>query len=106
MVVNPYVFSPPNLTKFQYPLLCASCSLNSQDIEIDFIECRISDHSALEALHNLVSKYHKEGKKVKLKHLSEDCQVLLFKASPLFKEVIVADIDDPRYYVLSGDFAK
>lgn len=48
-----------------------------QNIEIDFVESRVSDHSALEAIFNLVNKYEAEGKSIKLRHLSEDCKVLL-----------------------------
>ena len=70
-------------------------------IEIDFIESRISDHSALEAIFNLVEKYEKAGKKVTLKHLSEDCKNLMAKASPKFLEVIKEDVDDPRYHVMA-----
>ena len=68
-------------------------------VEIDFVESRISDHSALEAIFNLVNKYEAEGKTIKLKHLSEDCKVLLYKSSPKFREVIVEAIDDPRYHL-------
>ena len=70
-----------------------------KQVEIDFVESRISDHSALEAIFNLVKKYEAEGKTIKLKHLSEDCKILLYKASPKFHEVIVEDIDDPRYHL-------
>ncbi len=70
-----------------------------QHIEIDFIESRVSDHSALEAIFNLVKKYEAEGKTIQLKHLSEDCKLLLSKASPKFKEVIIEAIDDPRYHL-------
>ena len=77
-------------------------------IEIDFIEARISDHSAIEAIFALVEKYQVAGKKVTLKHLSEDCKVLLYKASPIFKGVIEEDIDDPRYHLAANpeDFPK
>ncbi|MFT4780757.1 MAG: SulP family sulfate permease [Pseudohongiellaceae bacterium] len=70
-----------------------------QNVEIDFVESRVSDHSALEAISNLVNKYEAEGKTIRLKHLSEDCKLLMFKASPKFKEVIVEAIDDPRYHL-------
>ncbi|WP_047547984.1 SulP family inorganic anion transporter [Psychroserpens sp. Hel_I_66] len=70
-----------------------------QHVEIDFIESRVSDHSALEAIFNLVNKYEAEGKIIKLKHLSEDCKLLMYKASPKFKEVIIEDVDDPRYHL-------
>ncbi len=73
-----------------------------QQVEIDFVESRISDHSALEAIFNLVNKYEAEGKSVKLKHLSEDCKVLMYKASPKFREVIVEAIDDPRYHLAAN----
>ena len=53
-----------------------------EKVEIDFVESRVSDHSALEAIFNLVEKYENEGKAIKLKHLSEDCKVLLYKSSP------------------------
>ena len=70
-----------------------------ENVEIDFVESRISDHSALEAIFSLVNKYEAEGKTIKLKHLSEDCKILLYKSSPKFREVIVEDIDDPRYHL-------
>jgi SulP family sulfate permease len=69
------------------------------NVEIDFVESRISDHSAIEAIFNLVNKYEAEGKTIKLKHLSEDCKILLYKSNPKFHEVIVEDIDDPRYHL-------
>ncbi|REE82891.1 SulP family sulfate permease [Lutibacter oceani] len=68
-------------------------------IEIDFIESRISDHSAFEAILNLVRKYEAEGKTIHLKHLSEDCKELLFKADAKFHEIIIEAIDDPRYHL-------
>jgi len=71
-------------------------------IEIDFVESRVSDHSAIEAIFNIVEKYETVGKKVHLKHLSEECKVLLLKGSPKFAEVIVDDIDDPRYHLAAN----
>ena len=70
-------------------------------IEIDFIESRVSDHSALEALFNLVEKYEAAGKEIKIKHLSEECQALMIKASPKLANVIEKDIEDPRYHVMA-----
>lgn len=70
-----------------------------EKVEIDFVESRVSDHSAIEAIFNLVNKYEAEGKVIKLKHLSEDCKILLYKSSPKFKNVIIEDIDDPRYHL-------
>ena len=71
-------------------------------IEIDFVESRICDHSAIESIYSLVIKYNKEGKSILLKHLSKDCKLLLYKSSPLFKDVILEAVDDPRYH-LAGD---
>ncbi|NNK27599.1 MAG: SulP family inorganic anion transporter [Flavobacteriaceae bacterium] len=71
-------------------------------VEIDFVESRVSDHSALEAIFNLVEKYEAVGKSIKLKHLSKDCKVLLYKSSPKFREVIEEDIDDPRYHLAAN----
>jgi SulP family sulfate permease len=79
-----------------------------ENIEIDFVEARISDHSAIEAIFALVEKYSAEGKKITLKHLSEDCKVLLYKASPIFTDIIEEAIDDPRYHLAANpeDFPK
>ncbi|MFK5958145.1 MAG: SulP family inorganic anion transporter [Lutibacter sp.] len=70
-----------------------------ENVEIDFMESRISDHSALEAIFNIVEKYETAGKTIHLKHLSEECKVLLFKSNTRFHEVIINDIDDPRYHI-------
>jgi len=70
-----------------------------QSVEIDFIESRVSDHSAFEAILNLVKKYEAAGKTIHLKHLSQDCKELLFKADEKFHEVIIEAIDDPRYHL-------
>jgi SulP family sulfate permease len=79
-----------------------------ESIEIDFVEARISDHSAIEAIFALVEKYQAADKKIILKHLSEDCKVLLYKASPIFKGIIEEGIDDPRYHLAANpeDFPK
>ena len=73
-----------------------------KNVEIDFIESRVSDHSALEAIFNLVEKYEAAGKTIVLKHLSQDCKDLLYKASPKFKEVIEEAVDDPRYHLAAN----
>ncbi|GGG89241.1 sodium-independent anion transporter [Polaribacter pacificus] len=79
-----------------------------QQVEIDFVEARISDHSAIEAIFALVEKYQAEGKSIVLKHLSEDCKVLLYKSSPIFSKVIEESIEDPRYHLAANpeDFPK
>lgn len=71
-----------------------------EKIEIDFIESKVSDHSGIEAIFGLVERYEKAGKSITLKHLSPDCVRILKKASAKFDDVIVEDVDDPRYYVV------
>lgn len=73
-----------------------------QKVEIDFVESRVSDHSALEAIFNLVEKYEAAGKKITLKHLSTDCKKIMYKASPKFHQVIEESIDDPRYHLAAN----
>jgi SulP family sulfate permease len=70
-------------------------------IEIDFIESRVSDHSGVEAVRNIVNKYEEVGKQVILTHLSPECQTLLMKANPKFSDYIQKSIDDPRYHVVT-----
>lgn len=79
-----------------------------QKVEIDFVESRVSDHSAIEAIFALVEKYQAEGKSIVLKHLSEDCKLLLYKSSPIFSEIIEEAVDDPRYHLAANpeDFPK
>jgi len=54
---------------------------NMQDdpdnVVLDFTESRVYDHSALEAIHGIADKYNEAGKKVHLKHLSDNCRGLL-----------------------------
>ena len=72
-----------------------------EKVEIDFIESRVSDHSGIEALQNLIEKYLNRGKQIRLTHLSPECKTLLLKANPSFEKVIEASVDDPRYYVVT-----
>ncbi len=72
-----------------------------EKVEIDFIESRVGDHSGVEALRNITTKYLANGKKVTLTHLSPDCKTMLLKWSPEFETIIQDNIDDPRYYVVT-----
>ncbi len=71
------------------------------NVELDFIESKVSDHSGLEALRNLANKYLDSGRKITLSHLSPECKELLMKANPKWTDHIKTDIDDPRYYVVT-----
>jgi SulP family sulfate permease len=66
------------------------------EIVINFLESRVVDMSAIEALNKLTERYQRLGKVVHLTHLSPDSQRLLQKASALI-EVNVQE--DPRYKV-------
>ena len=67
-----------------------------EDVVIDFIDSRVVDHSGLEVIDALASKYLAAGKRLHLRHLSPDCQRLLEKAGNL---VEVSVLEDPDYEV-------
>ena len=66
------------------------------DVVIDFRNARVWDHSALQAIDALATKYTDAGKRLHLVHLSEDCALLLKNAKDL---VEVNSIEDPKYRV-------
>ncbi len=69
---------------------------DADDVIIEFQNSRVADHSAIEAIDTLAERYIKAGKKLHLRHLSEDCRKLLKKAGNL---VEVNVLEDPRYHV-------
>ena len=71
------------------------------NVEIDFIESRVSDHSAIEAMRGIANKYLDLGKSIKFTHLSPESKTLLLRANPKFATVIETSVDDPRYYVVT-----
>ena len=86
------------------PLFFASVtSFNEQfDVEndptevvIDFKKARVMDSSGAEAIDALTEKYKKAGKKLTLRHLSEDCKKTLKAAGPF----CTYEEDDPTYKV-------
>lgn len=69
-----------------------------QEIIIDFMESRVVDMSAIEALNRITERYAKVGKQVHLRHLSPDCRKRLNKA----EGIIEVNVDeDPRYKVMA-----
>ncbi len=66
------------------------------DVVIDFYDSKVVDHSGIEAVDSLAERYQRRGKKLHLKHLSEECKVLLDKAGEL---VEVNRMEDPVYHV-------
>ncbi|MEO1277815.1 MAG: SulP family inorganic anion transporter [Planctomycetota bacterium] len=66
------------------------------DVVIDFYFSRVYDQSGLEAINTLAERYTALGKRLHLRHLSEDCRRLLDKAGDLV-EVNISE--DPHYHV-------
>ncbi|MCI4662593.1 MAG: SulP family inorganic anion transporter [Neomegalonema sp.] len=60
---------------------------------VDFIDSRVVDQSALQAVEDLAARYEAEGKTLQLRHLSRDCHALLSRAGQL----MVDSDDDPEY---------
>jgi len=62
---------------------------------IDFKDARVMDSSGAEAIDGITEKYKKAGKKLSLRHLSEDCKKTLTSAGPF----CTYEEDDPTYKV-------
>ncbi|WP_026376318.1 SulP family inorganic anion transporter [Aestuariibacter salexigens] len=71
-----------------------------QDVVIDFNESRIWDSSGLDALDSLADKYTEQGKKLHIRHISQECRDLLTKAQD-YVEMNVNE--DPRYRIASDE---
>ncbi|WP_340149442.1 SulP family inorganic anion transporter [uncultured Sneathiella sp.] len=67
---------------------------------VDFMNSRVVDQSALQAIEVLASKYQALGKEVQLRHLSRDCHRLLNRAGQL-----MVDSDDDPVYGLAVDYS-
>ena len=68
-----------------------------QEVIIDFKESRVVDMSAIEALNKITERYLKMEKKLHLRHLSKDCQILLKNAD---KIIDINVLEDPNYKVV------
>lgn len=62
-------------------------------VVLDFADCRVMDHSALQAIQNIVDKYGSMGKVVFLRHLSADCT----------KRMVKLKGELPPYEIVEGD---
>ena len=69
-----------------------------EHVVLDFAESRVVDMSAIEALNRITARYAEAGKKVHLRHLSEDCRTLIDKAEAIIE---VNHFEDPTYKVVS-----
>jgi SulP family sulfate permease len=68
-----------------------------QEVVIDFSESRVSDMSAIDALHKITEKYQQQGKILHLRHLSPECRKLLQNAESIIEVNIQ---EDPEYRVM------
>ncbi len=71
------------------------------NVVIDFSRSRVCDHSGLEAVSSLTERYLNQGKKLRLKGLSEECRTLLDNAGSM----IEVNLEDPRYRVATDKLA-
>ena len=70
------------------------------EVVIDFAESRVVDMSAIEALHAITNRYNKIGKKVHIRHLSQDCILLLNNAKAIIE---VNTMEDPTYKLIVNE---
>ena len=68
------------------------------EVVIDFKDARVMDSSGVEAIDNITEKYKQEGKKLTLRHLSQDCKKVLTSAGPFCSY----EEDDPTYKVATN----
>jgi len=68
------------------------------EVVIDFKDARVMDSSGVEAIDNITEKYKQAGKKLTLRHLSQDCKKVLTIAGPFCSY----EEDDPTYKVATN----
>jgi SulP family sulfate permease len=68
-----------------------------QSVIVDMKDSRVWDHSGLEAIHKLGTRYQSVGKTVRLQHISSNCKDLLRKAGSMVDVIVLPD--DPSYHV-------
>lgn len=88
-----------SVTEFQQQFLPVD---DPEEVEIDFRDAKLMDHSAIEAVNALAERYQRAGKKLKLRHLSPDCLELLDKAKAMIE---VNYREDPHYHVADDKLA-
>jgi len=66
---------------------------DSEHVVIDFAESRIWDHSGLEALQNVTSRYSQSGKNLHLLNLSKECRSLLGKAANIVELSVIENLE-------------
>lgn len=79
-----------------------SPSSDPKIVHIDFMNSRVLDHSAIQAINRLAEKYEALGREIHFKHLSKDCSQLISKAGHL---VDVNIMEDPGYHIAEDELA-
>lgn len=67
-----------------------------EEVVVAFRRSKVVDHSAIEAVDALATRYQQAGKRLHLRHLSPDCLELLNKANDM---VEVNTHEDPHYHI-------
>lgn len=66
------------------------------EVVVEFRRARVMDHSAVEAIDMLATRYQQFGKRLHLRHLSPDCLEVLDKA----KDMVELNVqEDPHYHI-------
>lgn len=73
------------------------------EVIIDFEESRIMDQSAIEIINKVAESYQQLGKNIHLRHLSQDCTLLIKKAEKICD---VNVLEDPDYFVSIDNYRK
>ena len=104
--VSRFEIDGTKIYELEGPLFFASASTfadifdidnDPEHIVIDFKQTRVMDSSGVEAIDSLTKKYAELYKDIKLRHLSEDCKVLLNRAG--HDCCYENDDEDPTYRV-------
>jgi SulP family sulfate permease len=74
-----------------------SPATDPDEVIIDFKDARVADYSSLEALNAITERYRKAGKRLRLRHLSPECQKMITSAGRLV--VVEVAEDDPHYSI-------
>ena len=97
-IFGPLFFGSTTLFASKFDL-----SEDPDEVIIDFKESKIMDQSAIEAINRLDEKYLKAGKKIHLRHLSQDCVALIKRADKICD---VNVLEDPDYFVAIDNYNK
>ncbi len=73
-------------------------------VSIDFMNSRIHDHSAMEALNKLTESYLEKGKELHILNVSPECMQLLKNAGSIFEISVIKDLD--WYHIAVDDLPK